>query len=106
MDNKYKNICIRCGKERIISKSWKEITVNASGLKQEIVYTETVCPDSACQRILNQEFAKQKKKRLAITKEREQRAKDNKEKMSKLKAFVKGRGTKKQTGTPNTSEVK
>jgi len=72
------NPCFRCGKERIISKTWKEILVTSSGIKQEIIHEEAVCPDKECQKLLNIEFAKQKEKRDKISSDREQRLQDKK----------------------------
>lgn len=46
------NPCIKCGKQRIDGKSWKE----KSGTSF-IFYTKTICPDSACQKLLDQETA-------------------------------------------------
>lgn len=53
--------CIRCGKMRIVAKTWTE--------KQEgsaITYTQTVCPDSKCQKIVEDELQKKKEKLAAI----------------------------------------
>ena len=46
------NPCIKCGKQRIDGKSWKE----KSGTSF-IFYTNTLCPDAACQKLLDQETA-------------------------------------------------
>lgn len=46
------NPCIRCGKERIDGKTWQG-KVGTS----VITYTKTVCPDSACQKILDKTIA-------------------------------------------------
>ncbi len=53
------NKCIRCGKQRIISKTWKE---------GNITYSTYVCPDSECQKVVEQEL-KAKSDRLNIIKE-------------------------------------
>lgn len=45
------NPCIRCGKERIIAKSWKE-QVGRSLL----TYTTNICPDAACQKLIDKEL--------------------------------------------------
>lgn len=60
------NVCIRCGKQRIEGKTWKEST--KGGI---VTHTTTICPDSACQKIVDQQFADQNEKREAIEKERE-----------------------------------
>ena len=41
----YKNVCIRCGKERIVIKEWEVTTETGSKIKK----SETVCPDPSCQ---------------------------------------------------------
>ncbi len=46
------NPCIRCGTERIDGKTWKE----KSGTSV-VIYTKTICPDSACQKILDKLIA-------------------------------------------------
>ena len=38
-------LCIRCGKSRIVSKTWSEHV----GLS-DITYTQSVCPDPECQK--------------------------------------------------------
>lgn len=42
--NQYGNYCWRCGKERIITKTWKEKVNNSV-----VTTTETACPDKECQ---------------------------------------------------------
>lgn len=76
-NKKYTNPCFRCGKERIISKTWVETIITSTGMKQIVEHTETECPDSDCQNLLNIEFAKQKEKRDKITFDKEQRMKEN-----------------------------
>lgn len=51
------NPCIRCGKPRIDGKTWEgKIGVSS------ITYTMTVCPDSECQKIVEQGIADKKAK--------------------------------------------
>lgn len=45
------NPCIRCGKQRVISKEWSEKVTTVYGTSV-IGHTETVCPDPACQKIV------------------------------------------------------
>ncbi|OIO15415.1 hypothetical protein COY59_04360 [Candidatus Gottesmanbacteria bacterium CG_4_10_14_0_8_um_filter_37_24] len=59
MNNEYVNICVRCGKPRIVVKTWKE---------NGITYSETACEDKECQSILTQEL-KKKMDRLKLIKE-------------------------------------
>lgn len=88
VDKKYTNPCIRCGKERVVSKTWKETITTFSGTLQEVVHIEAVCPDPVCQEALNKEFAKQKEKRDKIAFDREQRMKDNLAKKGGLRQAV------------------
>lgn len=44
-------LCIKCGKVRIIAKTWKE---KVEG--QVITYTQTVCPDPVCQSSVESEL--------------------------------------------------
>ncbi len=45
------NPCIRCGKERIVAKSWKELVG-----KSLLTYTTNICPDPACQKLIDKEM--------------------------------------------------
>ncbi len=51
----FTNPCIRCGKERIESASWKEQV----GLSL-ITYIMHVCPDSECQKIVEVQLKERK----------------------------------------------
>lgn len=55
------NPCVRCGKERIVKKTWKEHVGTAL-----TTYELTVCPDTQCQKVVDQKNAleKEKKERL------------------------------------------
>lgn len=67
------NPCTRCGKERILFKSWTE-EVPTFGDKIMIITRElTVCPDAECQKIVAAELAVQKKKRDKIKSDREEK---------------------------------
>lgn len=57
-------VCIRCGKTRIVEKTWTE-NLNGSIL----TFTNTVCPDSECQKIVNEELQNKKDKINKIQKE-------------------------------------
>jgi len=50
--------CIRCGKERVFAKKWKEYLG-----KSLLTHTRTICPDVACQKLVDKELAAQKEKR-------------------------------------------
>lgn len=54
------NVCSRCGKTRILSKSWTEKR-DTSTLK----YTLSLCPDEACQKLVERDNDEREKKRLS-----------------------------------------
>lgn len=77
----YTSVCIRCGKTRVVSKTWKEKTSGA-----EITYTETVCPDKDCQKIVDEQLTAKKEKIAKIQKESlARRAKNTKGRRRKTK---------------------
>lgn len=74
MNKPFSNPCIRCGKERIVSKTWKE------KVGYSYVYnTETICPDADCQKQVNLENKRQRDKKVAMRKVSEERAQKRKE---------------------------
>jgi hypothetical protein len=60
------NVCPRCGKQRVNGKTWSE-GVGASKVK----IVMTVCPDKACQKIVDSQYKDEKDKRDAQTKARQ-----------------------------------
>lgn len=84
MDKRSSNVCIRCGKERIESKSWEETAISFMG-KTVVTYTETVCPDPECQKIVEKQLAAQKKKREELEQSKEDRKVRLKEQRSKAR---------------------
>jgi hypothetical protein len=42
--------CNRCGKQRVLLKSWKETVATLEGTS-ELSYAQYVCPDEACQKL-------------------------------------------------------
>lgn len=54
------SVCIRCGKDRIVSKVWTERGLRGS----PVTYTEAVCPDSDCQKLVDQDFALRRERKL------------------------------------------
>jgi hypothetical protein len=42
------SVCIRCGKERIVLKSWKEFIGTS-----QVTYTTNICPDPKCQKVVD-----------------------------------------------------
>lgn len=61
------NPCVRCGKERIDGKTWKGKT----GVSP-ITYTQTICPDSQCQKIVDKGISDRKAKNAALLKAKEE----------------------------------
>lgn len=59
MDKRLKSYCSRCGKLRVISREWKEKMGSST-----VEVTERSCPDKKCQKIVDHELARTKKKRL------------------------------------------
>lgn len=84
------NPCIRCGKERIISKTWKESVKTFIG-STIVTYTETVCPDSDCQKIVEHGLAVQKNKREKLEKDKEIRKLQLKKSQKNLNSKKKNR---------------
>ena len=59
----YENLCIRCGKPRLVVKTWKE------NLGYSVVTaTETACPDNDCQKIVTAKNKKQQARHDAFKK--------------------------------------
>lgn len=52
--NKHSNPCYRCGKERIFVRTWKDKVGNSV-----VTTTESACPDSECQKMVEKENKKQ-----------------------------------------------
>lgn len=69
MTDQIVNFCVRCGKPRIVVKTWREHVKGSL-----LIHTTTACPDAACQKIVDRKFAARQEKREAIEEERTQRA--------------------------------
>ncbi|MEK7580757.1 MAG: hypothetical protein AAB512_00595 [Patescibacteria group bacterium] len=54
--------CIRCGKDRVLAKTWKE---KANDRGNVITYETYVCPDSECQKVVDQKFEDMRQKKIA-----------------------------------------
>ena len=54
------NVCILCGKERILLKTWKETTTTAQG-SSELTYTLYACPDAECQKKVDASLEEKRK---------------------------------------------
>lgn len=68
MNNRQSNPCYRCGKERTVIKTWKE-----EGSISDIIITQTVCPDPACQKIIVSELKTQEEKKQLLARRKEER---------------------------------
>ena len=66
------NPCTRCGKERVISKTYEEDIVTFLGTSK-VTYTETVCPDSDCQKIVDEKLKAQKQKTQELKDEKQKK---------------------------------
>jgi hypothetical protein len=64
------NLCTRCGSERKLSKTWDE-EVALYGRTSKITHTEYVCTDPECQKIVEEQIAVQKEKRVAQENQKE-----------------------------------
>ena len=54
------SVCIRCGKIRVYSKKWVD---RAEGKGTQITHIEAVCPDSECQKIVDEKFRLMRERR-------------------------------------------
>lgn len=85
MKKTFGNPCSRCGKERIVVRTWKE-KVDSS----VITNTETACPDKECQTEVEKINKKQQERSAALKRESEKRLQSRKDsskknKLSKIK---------------------
>lgn len=60
MSETAETVCIRCGKLRVFYRTWKD---RAGGRGAPITHVESVCPDSACQKIVDAKFAEMRERR-------------------------------------------
>ena len=63
------SICTRCGKQRIVVSSHEETV-----LKSTVTYTETVCPDPECQKVVEEGLKSDELKRVMLKNDQEKRA--------------------------------
>lgn len=68
MSKTYQNICIRCGKARVVVRTWEEKLDFST-----VTNTEMACPDPQCQKIVSQENNKQLQKYKRLKKKTEER---------------------------------
>jgi len=67
------NKCTRCGKQRVVSKTYKE-KVGTS----YVFYKEMSCPDPECQKKVDNDISKEKQKRVRIQDEQDRREEERK----------------------------
>ena len=68
-------MCTRCGKPRIVSKTWTE-EIETYGGTTMITHSETICPDPDCQEKVDEGLKKQQQERQMMQKEAEIRAQE------------------------------
>lgn len=66
------NACSRCGKQRIISRTWDESIDTLRG-KVKISYSDSQCPDKECQKIVNKELLVEEQKRIKLRDDKEKK---------------------------------
>lgn len=59
-------VCIRCGKQRIFSKKWKDQENDRGSV---VTHVETICPDAECQKVVDEKFQEMRDRR-AMAEER------------------------------------
>lgn len=59
------NPCVECGKERVDGKSWKGKAGSAV-----VTYTQTVCPDTDCQKKVDKAIEDRKMKSADLAKKK------------------------------------
>jgi len=78
------NLCSRCGKPRIVAKTWKEKVISY-GTVSYVEYTEMVCPDKECQMLVEKQLKVQSDNRRRIEKNKQDRDLAHKQKMVDLR---------------------
>jgi hypothetical protein len=76
------NPCTRCGRERVISRTWKEDVKTYSGTSS-VVHVDTMCPDPACQKLVDDQLAVQKEKRMVIAQNQKRRVLERQKRIQK-----------------------
>jgi len=66
MKSAAQNVCIKCGKKRIVARTYKEYV----GLTL-VTYTDMVCPDPECQKAVDEISAARKEKSDFLKRKRE-----------------------------------
>lgn len=69
MNKPYKNLCVRCGTERVLLRTYEE------KIGTSIVITnDMICPNKECQKKVDQDNKKQRDKNILMRLRSEQRA--------------------------------
>ena len=71
MQTVYLNPCIRCGKERIVLKTWTENLGHSM-----LTRTDTGCPDKDCQKAVDDDLTEKRLKKEAIMNRKNAPSKD------------------------------
>ena len=62
------NPCIRCGKERIVSKTWTDkLELGIIGRMMIVTHSDSACPDTACQTIVDRQLTEKRRKKEEAT---------------------------------------
>lgn len=59
------NPCVRCGRQRVDGKVWTEMVGHVL-----VTYAQTICPDSTCQKIVEEETTARREKRELLASKR------------------------------------
>ncbi len=78
------NPCIRCGKQRIVLREWKEKITTLVGVSL-VVHTQTVCPDQTCQKLVEEKQEAERLKQDEIKRQFEERAVAKREERGRLR---------------------
>lgn len=88
MDTNWVNICIRCGKDRILGKTWVEKLQTYNGISL-LEHTEMICPDKECQKVVDNDHRIKKEKADQMKADKEARMGGFKTKMVGMKTTAK-----------------
>lgn len=80
MSKSNNTLCIRCGKERILSKTWEEHIGDSL-----ITYSLFVCPDTSCQKIVDKKLKEKRNHMETIQAKSLIRRKENNKRNKKFK---------------------
>ena len=81
--------CDRCGSKRYLAKSWKEKTINASGMAVLVEYTQMDCSNKTCQVEFEQRMVIEEKKREVLKQKKDADTLIRKENLAKTRRLKK-----------------